>query len=61
MPSMNAGRSQFIAKRKVSLAVGVLLGIIVIDLLCGDIAKTHKHSRKLNNINKKGQAKACLF
>ena len=55
LPSKVARRSQFIAKRKVSLAVGVLLGIIVIDLLCGDIARTHKHSRKLNNINKKGK------
>ena len=46
MSSLLAGRSQFIAKRKVSLAVGALIGILAIDLLCGDIAKTHKHSRK---------------
>ena len=61
VPSMNARRSQFIAKRKVGLTVGVLIGIIVIDLLCGDIAKTHKHSRKLNNINKKGKRKGLSF
>jgi len=33
----------------------------VVDLLCGDIAKTHKHSRKLNNINKKGKQLLVFF
>ena len=53
VPSMIARRSQFIAKRKVSLAIGIIIGIKVVDLLCGDIAKMHKHSCKLNDINKK--------
>ena len=54
-------RSQFIAKWKVSLAVGTLIGIIVVDLLFGDIAKTHKHRRKLNNINKIRTSKRLVF